>query len=56
MGKKRFFKDALYDQFARVGKAMASRRRLELLDVLAQSERTVEDLARETGMTVANAS
>lgn len=56
MENKRSFKDTLYDQFARVGKAMASRRRLELLDVLAQSERTVEELARETGMTVANAS
>lgn len=54
--RKRKFKDLLYDQFARVGKALASRRRLELLDILAQGERPVEALAEETGMTVANAS
>lgn len=56
MIQKRSFKDAIFEQFARVGKALSSGRRLELLDVLAQSERTVEELARETGMTVANAS
>ena len=53
---KRAFKDALYEQFARIGKAVASARRLELIDVLAQGERTVEQLAAETGMSVANAS
>ena len=36
----------LYEQFARVGKALASPRRLELLDLLAQGERSVEGLAR----------
>lgn len=56
METDRRFKDHLYDQFARVGKALASRRRLELLEILAQSERTVEDLAVATGMTIANAS
>jgi rhodanese-related sulfurtransferase/DNA-binding transcriptional ArsR family regulator len=54
--EKRTFKDQLYEQFARIGKALASPHRLELLDVLAQCERTVEALAAETGMTVANAS
>jgi rhodanese-related sulfurtransferase/DNA-binding transcriptional ArsR family regulator len=54
--EKRAFKDQLYEQFARIGKALASPHRLELLDVLAQCERTVEALAAETGMTVANAS
>jgi rhodanese-related sulfurtransferase/DNA-binding transcriptional ArsR family regulator len=54
--EKRAFKDQLYEQFARIGKALASPHRLELLDVLAQCERTVEALAEETGMTVANAS
>jgi DNA-binding transcriptional ArsR family regulator len=49
-------KDALFEQFARVGKALASGRRLELLELLAQSERTVEELARESGLSVANAS
>lgn len=50
------FKGQLYGQFARIGKAMASPARLELLDLLAQGERTVEALARETALTVANAS
>lgn len=52
----RDFKNRLYGQFARLGKALASPHRLELLDLLAQSERTVEDLAAETGMSLANAS
>src|SRR5437667_6553222 len=54
--QKRTFKNQLYEQFARLGKALASPHRLELLDVLAQCERTVEALAHETGMSVANAS
>ncbi|MHB8595838.1 MAG: ArsR/SmtB family transcription factor [Ktedonobacteraceae bacterium] len=54
--EKRIFKNLLYEQFARVGKALASPRRLELLDVLAQGERSVEVLAQEAGMPVANAS
>lgn len=54
--RKRQFKDAIYDQFARIGKALASRRRLELLDLLAQTERSVEELAHETGTSIANAS
>ena len=52
----REFKDKLYAQFARVGKALASPQRLELLDLLAQGERTVEDLAREAALSFANAS
>lgn len=52
----RVFKDRLYGQFARLGKALASPYRLELLDLLAQSERTVESLAAETGATLANIS
>ena len=49
-------KGALFDQFARVSKAMASGKRLELLDLLAQGERTVESLARasELGLTTAS--
>ncbi len=54
--EKRAFKTQLYEQFARVGKALASPHRLELLDVLMQCERTVEALAQEAGMSVANAS
>lgn len=52
----RAFKDQLYAQFARIGKALASPQRLELLDLLAQGERTVEDLAGEAALTVANTS
>jgi rhodanese-related sulfurtransferase len=52
----RAFKDQLYGQFARVGKALASPARLELLDLLAQGERPVEDLAREAALSSANAS
>lgn len=50
------FKDAIYEQFSRIGKAVSSPKRLELLDLLCQSERTVEALSKETGLTVANAS
>ena len=53
---KRTFKNLLYEQFARIGKALSNGHRLELLEVLAQGERSVETLAQETGMSVANAS
>src|SRR5713226_1437511 len=52
----REFKDRLYGQFARIGKALASPHRLELLELLAQSERTVDSLANEIGLSLANAS
>lgn len=52
----RAFKDAIYEQFARIGKAVSSPRRLELLDLLCQGPRTVEALAKESGLTAANAS
>jgi DNA-binding transcriptional ArsR family regulator/rhodanese-related sulfurtransferase len=52
----RAFKDRLYGQFARVGKALGNPHRLELLELLAQGERTVEALASEAGLTIANAS
>lgn len=55
-GPNRRFKDEIYEQFARIGKAVSSPRRLELLDLLCQGERTVERLADETGLTVANTS
>ncbi len=49
-------KDALFDAFAEVAKALASGRRAEIVDVLAQGERSVEDLAGEIGQSVANTS
>jgi rhodanese-related sulfurtransferase/DNA-binding transcriptional ArsR family regulator len=52
----RVFKDRLYAQFARVGKAVGNPHRLELLELLAQGERTVDSLANETGMSLANTS
>jgi rhodanese-related sulfurtransferase/DNA-binding transcriptional ArsR family regulator len=56
LAAKRDFKDRLYSEFARIGKAIASPHRLEILEVLAQGERTVESLAAEAGLSVANAS
>ena len=53
---KRQFKDELYAQFARIGKALSNPHRLELLELLAQGERTVEDLAAEANLPIANAS
>ena len=49
-------KMALFDQFARAAKALASGRRLEVLDVLANGERSVDALAGEVGLSVANTS
>jgi len=52
----RHFKDRLYGHFAQLGKALASPLRIELLELLAQSERSVESLADEIGVSLANAS
>lgn len=52
----REFKNRLYAQFARIGKALGSPHRLELLELLAQGERTVDSLACEIGASVANIS
>jgi rhodanese-related sulfurtransferase/DNA-binding transcriptional ArsR family regulator len=52
----RDFKDRLYAQFARVGKAVGSPHRIEMLELLAQGERTVDSLASEIGLSVANTS
>jgi rhodanese-related sulfurtransferase/DNA-binding transcriptional ArsR family regulator len=52
----REFKDALFAQFAQVGAAFASPKRIEIIDLLAQGERNVETVARETGLTVGNTS
>src|ERR687895_98441 len=52
----RTFKDSLYAEFAVLGKALANPHRLELLDLLAQGERSVEELAKEAALSRANAS
>jgi len=49
-------KDALFDAFAEMAKALASGRRAEIVDVLAQGERSVEELASEISQSVANTS
>jgi rhodanese-related sulfurtransferase/predicted transcriptional regulator len=49
-------KDALFEAIALMGKAFASPRRLELLDLLAQAPRTVDELARASDQSTANAS
>lgn len=50
------FKQDLFAQFARVGKALSNGNRLELLEFLAQGERSVDALAKVSGLTVANTS
>ena len=56
MTDHRAFKDALYGQLARIGKAVGSPHRIELLELLAQRERTVDSLATEMGLSPANTS
>ena len=54
--RTRRFKDGIYEQFARLGKAIAAPKRLELLDLLGQGPRTVEALAAQASVSIANAS
>jgi rhodanese-related sulfurtransferase/DNA-binding transcriptional ArsR family regulator len=53
---RRTFKTEINEQFARIAKAIANPHRLELVDLLAQGERSVEELAQETALSIANAS
>jgi rhodanese-related sulfurtransferase/DNA-binding transcriptional ArsR family regulator len=53
---KSSFKHDLFAQFARVGKALSSGNRLEILEFLAQGERSVDELAAVSGLSVANTS
>lgn len=55
-GEKRIFKNELYEQFARLGKAFSSPRRLEMIELLAQKAWSVDELADEANMSTANAS
>src|SRR6266850_2364965 len=52
----RAVKMELFDQFARVAQAMGSGRRVEIVDVLCNGDRTVEELARQVGFSTANTS
>jgi len=52
----RTFKDALYAQFARIGHAVSTPKRIEMLDLLGQAERTVSDLAQLTATPIKNTS
>lgn len=56
MDDHRLFKVAINEQFARIAKALANPHRFELIDLLAQGERSVEDLANEVALSVASAS
>ena len=52
----RSFTDAIYEQLARMGKAVSAPKRLELLDLLCQGPRTVEAIAEQASLSIANAS
>lgn len=54
--RRREAKDALFDGFAAVAKALSSGRRAEIVELLAQGERTVDELAGELGQSLANTS
>ena len=56
MKNSRAIKDLLYEQVARVGKAVSSPKRLELIEVLSQGEKSVEQLAKEAEISVKLAS
>ncbi|MBI2434946.1 MAG: metalloregulator ArsR/SmtB family transcription factor [Candidatus Hydrogenedentes bacterium] len=56
MNDERLFKDTIYEQLARIGKAVSSPKRLELIDILSQSSRPVETLASLADLSVANVS
>ena len=53
---KRQIKDALYEQFARSTKALSSPKRIEILDLLCQGEKTVEAIAEQANLGIKNAS
>jgi len=53
---ERNLRDLLYQEFARIGKSLSSPKRLEILDILSQGRKSVEALAKNTEMSVANVS
>jgi rhodanese-related sulfurtransferase len=56
MDDHRLFKEAINEQFARIAKALANPHRFELIDLLAQGERSVEELANEVALSIASTS
>ncbi|RKP53154.1 ArsR family transcriptional regulator [Cohnella endophytica] len=56
MSLERKWKDQIYQEFARIGKCLSSPKRLELMDILSQSPKSVDQLAKITSMSVANVS
>lgn len=56
MNMERKWRDQLYQEFARIGKCLSSPKRLELIDLLTQGPKSVYQLAKNTGMSVANVS
>lgn len=54
--EKRQFKDRIYTELAKISSAIGNPHRLEILDLLAQGEKSVETISKETGMSVANTS
>lgn len=50
------YKNQLYGELARIGKGLSSDKRIEILDLLVQAPKTVDSIAKETGLTVANTS
>ena len=50
------YKTNLYSELSKIGKSLSSDRRLEILDLLSQSEKTVESLSKQSGMNIANTS
>lgn len=53
---KRDFKDSAYEEISRIAKAMSNANRLEIIDFIANGEKSVEDIALQTGISIANAS
>lgn len=53
---KREFKDNVYNEISRISKAMSNPNRLEIIDFIANGEKCVEDIALQTGISIANAS
>ena len=54
--EKRAFKDHVYSEVSRISKLFSNPNRLEIIDLIANGPKSVEDIANETGISIANAS